>query len=124
MNVYRVESKVNGKGPFQNGVAPLSAYGNLEGPAWDGVFGSYEDYWDLLKNNPDELYAHSYGFCDKQQLLDTFDIDSLVPILKKDHVVAKYEVPDDKVKLGGQQCAFKKEDAKLKAWVPVRELMH
>lgn len=121
MNVYRIESKTNGLGPFQN---RLTNHDDMDppGPMSDGVFGSLRDYCDLVTDNPEELYAHSYGFKDKAQMKDWFDIERLVHFVKKDHVIAQYEVPDEKVKIGGHQCAFKKAEAKFKRWVPVREL--
>jgi len=120
MNVYRIEHAKNKKGPFSNWVLkPGDPEAGMPAPWEDGTFEDFREYMSFMRSG--ELHQFRYGFANKEQLTDVFEIDRLVKVLRKHHVIAQYEVPDDKIRVGKSQCAFKKEDAKMKRWVPVRE---
>lgn len=122
MKVYRIEDKT-GWGPFQTGLAKPEHY-EPPGPASDGVFGSIEEYFELLHHNYDEMIAHNYGFQTKTKLKQWFNKSDLRAFERAGTYVYEYSVPDGKVKEGGHQCAFKKTDAYSYRKVPVKKLLH
>lgn len=120
MKVYRVEGP-NGIGPYQNGLARPEHY-DKPGPMDDGVFG--DKYWEIYSTDPELLFQYNYGFPSKTKLFKWFDKSSLRSFAANDNHVYEYEVHEDKVLQGEEQCAFRKQDAYSSRRVPLKKLLH
>ena len=90
-------------------------------PVEDGVFG-FDEYYNSVKDSPDELLSYSYAFDSKEKLSNWFCNSDLRRFRRGSVHVYEYDVPSSKIRKGEKQCAFRKKDAFRKRRVPFAKL--
>jgi len=112
MKVYRVEHKTTKIGPYRKSNTNFLLNGadhteRRPDPFKDGI-----SFYDV--------HQYEFGFSSRKQLLDWFPLQMLITLRGMGYRVVSFEVPDNQLRVGGKQVAYRKEARHGKQVTPNR----
>lgn len=115
MFVFRVESKIDGSGPYVGKTSSSSCWvyeskSNMNANHRPGPR-ECDKIYELYKT--DDFYKYNFGFISLSQLKKWFTARDRIILNKHNYICNVYEVDDNFVVKGTNQCCFIKDNAKL-----------